>query len=123
MYNFLQSRGVAQTTTSILDGELCSISERLKPVVKKLPILDVCKDAGHASEKISLNVEKRELSKMLIRIKLQKQPGVFYKKCVLKYFAKFTEKRLCQSLFFSKLQAYGCGTKRNSGTGVFRLVL
>ena len=31
-------------------------------------------------------------------------PEVFYKKGVLKNFAKFTGKQLCQSLFFNKLQ-------------------
>ena len=36
----------------------------------------------------------------------QKQPPeVFYKKDVLKNFAKLTGKRLCQSLFLIKLQA------------------
>ena len=34
---------------------------------------------------------------------MQKQPPeVFYKKGVLKNFAKFTTKYLCQSLFFNK---------------------
>ena len=34
----------------------------------------------------------------------QKQPPeVFYKKSVLRYFAKFTAKHLCQSLFFNKV--------------------
>ena len=33
-------------------------------------------------------------------------PVVFYKKCVLKYFAKFTGKHFQQSLFLDKLQAY-----------------
>ena len=28
---------------------------------------------------------------------------VFYKKCVLKNFVKFTEKHLCPSLFFNKV--------------------
>ena len=35
---------------------------------------------------------------------MQKQPPeVFYKKGVLRKFAKFTGKRLCQSLFFNKV--------------------
>ena len=34
-------------------------------------------------------------------------PEVFYKKVVLKNFAKFTGKHLCQSLFLIKLQALG----------------
>ena len=39
---------------------------------------------------------------------MQKQPQkVFYKKCVLKNFTKFTEKRLCQSLFFNKVAGLG----------------
>ena len=40
---------------------------------------------------------------------------VFCKKGVLKNFAKFTGKHLCQSLFFNKV----AGKKRESGTGVF----
>ena len=31
---------------------------------------------------------------------------VFYKKAVLKYFTKFTEKHLCRSLFLIKMQLY-----------------
>ena len=43
------------------------------------------------------------------------QPSVvFYEKCVLKNFAKFAGKHLCQSLFFNKEK------KRDSGTGVFQ---
>ena len=39
-----------------------------------------------------------------MRNKVQKQPlEVFCKKGVLKNFAKFTPKRLCQSLFFNKV--------------------
>ena len=35
---------------------------------------------------------------------LKKQPPmVFYKKFVLKYFAKFIAKHLCQSLFFNEV--------------------
>ena len=34
---------------------------------------------------------------------IQKQPPKFCKKGVLKNFAKFTEKQLCQSLFFNKV--------------------
>ena len=37
--------------------------------------------------------------------------GVLYKKGVFKNFTKFTEKHLCQGLFFSKVA--------DSGTGVF----
>ena len=45
-----------------------------------------------------------------IRSSLQE---VFYKKCVLRNFAKFTGKRLCQSLFLIKF------LKRDSGTEAF----
>ena len=38
-------------------------------------------------------------------------PEVFYKKIVLKNFAKFTEKHLCQSLFLKKLQVSGVFTE------------
>ena len=34
---------------------------------------------------------------------------VFCKKSVLKNFAKFTEKHLCQSLFFTKVTDFGTG--------------
>ena len=40
---------------------------------------------------------------------MKEQPlEVFCKKGVFKNFAKFTEKHLCQSLFFKKLQASAC---------------
>ena len=40
---------------------------------------------------------------------------------LLKNFAKFTEKHLCQSLFFNKVTGLGPATllKRGSGVGVF----
>ena len=39
---------------------------------------------------------------------VQKQPQeVFYKKGVLKNFAKFTRKHMCQSLFFNKVAGPG----------------
>ena len=46
-------------------------------------------------------------------------------KGVLRNFAKFTGKRLCQSLFLIKLQALGLQPykKRRSGTGVFLWIL
>ena len=43
----------------------------------------------------------------IINKKIQKQPlRVFYKKCVLKNFAKFTGKHLCQSLIFKACVRY-----------------
>ena len=46
-------------------------------------------------------------------IHAQKQPPeVFYKKGVLESLTKFTGKRLCQSLFFIKLEAWGFIKKR-----------
>ena len=53
---------------------------------------------------------------------LQKQPPeVFCEKGVLRNFAKFTGKRLCQSLFFNKVAGGGLQLylKRDSGTGFF----
>ena len=43
------------------------------------------------------------------------------KKAILKYFAIFTEKHLCWSLFIIKLQAFRPATllKSDSSTGVF----
>ena len=47
------------------------------------------------------------------QIFLQKQPPeVFCKKAVLRNFTKFTEKHLCQRLFFNKLQASGLLLKK-----------
>ena len=38
----------------------------------------------------------------------QKQPPeVFYKKCILRNFAKFTREPLCQSLFLNKVSGLG----------------
>ena len=43
-------------------------------------------------------------SQTQVKLQAQKQPWeVFYKKSVLKNFAKFTEKHLWQSLFFNKV--------------------
>ena len=44
------------------------------------------------------------------------------RKCVLKNFAKFTGKHLCQSFIFNKAAGLRPATllKRNSGAGVFR---
>ena len=49
------------------------------------------------------------------------RPEVFCKKGVLKNFAKFTGKHLCQSLLFNKVAGLKAATllKKNSGTGVF----
>ena len=38
------------------------------------------------------------------------RPNVFCKKCVLTTFAKFTEKHLCQGLFFEKFVSFGLAT-------------
>ena len=48
-------------------------------------------------------------------------PEVFCKKGVLRNFAKFTKKHLCQSLFFNKVAGLRPATllKRDSGTGFF----
>ena len=48
-------------------------------------------------------------------------PEVFNKKGVLRNFAKFTGKHLCQSLFFNKVAGLRPATllKKDSGTGVF----
>ena len=62
----------------------------------------------------------------LIKVYIQKKPQeVFYKKVVLKNFAKLTGKHLRQSLFFSKVVGLRPATliKRHSGTGFFLLVL
>ena len=41
-------------------------------------------------------------------VEIQKQPPeVFYEKGVLRNFAKFTEKHLCQGLFFNKVADLG----------------
>ena len=42
------------------------------------------------------------------------RPEAFYKNGVLRNFAKFTGKHLCQSLFFNKVAG-----EKDSGTGVF----
>ena len=49
------------------------------------------------------------------------RPEVFCKKVVLRNFAKFTGKHLCQSLFFNTVAglAWNVIKKRDSGTGVF----
>ena len=47
-------------------------------------------------------------------------PEVLCKKAVLRNFAKFTEKHLCQSRFFNKVVGQACNfIKKNSGTAIF----
>ena len=41
----------------------------------------------------------------VLKFDSEQPPVVFYKKGVLKKFAKFTEEHLCQSLFFNKVPA------------------
>ena len=59
---------------------------------------------------------------MISRDKVQKQsPEEFCKKGVLRNFAKFKGKHLCQSLFFNKVAGLRPATlfKKDSGTGFF----
>ena len=58
-----------------------------------------------------------------VRIGRSSQPREFYEKGVLKNFAKFTGKYLCQSLFLIKLQTWGVQLylKRGFGTVAFLL--
>ena len=53
------------------------------------------------------------------------RPDVFCEKSVLRNFAKFTGKHLCQGLFLIKLQTWGLQLYliRDSGTGVFLWIL
>ena len=56
----------------------------------------------------------------------QQSPMVFYEKCVLKNFTKFTGKLPCLNvLFLIKLQAWGLQfyEERDSGTGAFLLIV
>ena len=57
---------------------------------------------------------------ILVPIRSSRQE-VFCNKGVLRNFTKFTEKHLCQSLFFNKVGDIRPATylKRDSGTGVF----
>ena len=48
-------------------------------------------------------------------------PEVFYKKGVLRNFAKLTGKHLCQGLFFNKVEGIFF-KKGDSGTDVFLLI-
>ena len=53
---------------------------------------------------------------------VQKQPPeLFYKKGVLKIFAKFTGKHLCRCFFFGKMEGLSPATvlKKNSNTVIF----
>ena len=52
-------------------------------------------------------------------------PEVFCKESVLESFAKFAGKHLCHSIFFNKVTGLSPATysKRDSGTGVFKLIL
>ena len=57
---------------------------------------------------------KKKLSKVELISFRCSHPDVLCEKGVLRNFAKFTGKHLCQSLFFHKI-----AEKRDSGTGVF----
>ena len=60
-----------------------------------------------------------------VNIKQKQPPEVFCEKGVLRNFAKFTGKHLCQSLLLIKVQVSGLQFywKRNSVTGVFLCIL
>ena len=64
-------------------------------------------------------------SKLCLNSKQKQSLEVFFQKFVLENFAKYTEKRLCQSLFFNKVAGLGLQLyqKRHSDTGVFLLIL
>ena len=68
----------------------------------------------------------REYSERKLDYIRRSRPEVFCKKGVLRNFAKFTGKHLCQSLFFNKVAGLRSTTllkKRDSGTGVFLRIL
>ena len=50
-----------------------------------------------------------EIDETELRHKEPQSPEVFYKKCVLRNFSKFTGKYLCQSFFLTKLLLNTCG--------------
>ena len=64
---------------------------------------------------------KRSISDVSQGSEKNQSPDVFFKKGVLKNFAKFTGKHQCQSLFFDNLQGLGLQLylKKDSGSGVF----
>ena len=72
-----------------------------------------------------MTYKNNRLATQIILTHGSSHPEVFCKKAVLKTFAKFTGKHLCQSLFFNKVT--GCDLqlclKRDSGTDVFLWIL
>ena len=61
-----------------------------------------------------LHFELRYIHSKFCQLRLilsrSRRPEVFCKKRVLRNFAKFTEKHLCQSLFFNKVAGLNSGT-------------
>ena len=62
---------------------------------------------------------------MLIVNKQKQPPEVFFKKCILKNFAKFTGKHLCQSLSFNKVAGLDLQLEKKGdlGTVFFQWIL
>ena len=87
-------------------------------IILRNSLVNTCAGVSFLIKKFKLmKILKKNSGKLLLgvvlSIKVQKQPPeLFCKKGVPKYFAKFTGKHLCHSLFFNKLVGY-------SGTGVF----
>ena len=91
---------------------------------ENLTIMTVIYKVGCFREIFMLPVNFEPFFQSLLAHRLifnQRQPPeVFYKKGVLRNFAKFTGKHLCQRVFFNGLQLY---QKRLSGTIVFLWIL
>ena len=65
----------------------------------------------------------KNLTWMFCHRKRSSLPEVFCKKGVLKIFARFTWKHLCQSLFFNKVAGTATLLKIESGAGLFLWIL
>ena len=99
------------TIAEVTEEKLVGGGAFLPPILNRANILNIC-NCYKSNEIVKIVTKKKKFhgkSIYLINIKSQRNifrsscPKVFCKKGVLRHFAKFTGKILCQSLFLNKV--------------------
>ena len=108
-------------------GADLSLTLSVREINEKLTFWDIDNCTKWATSATAINKNFSLLLTVLavfdIILYIQKQPPeVFYKKGVLRNFAKLTRKHLCQNLFFNKVRSATL-LKRHPGKGVFLWIL
>ena len=122
-----------RNSPSLSTTDLCFIFESFQISTMLPSRLCFCHCLGYWNEMHQVvEVRKRKVTSVIQSILWRvsfllrsSRPVVLCKKGVLRHFAKFTGKHLCQSAFFHKVAGLRPATllKRDSGTGVFLWIL